>query len=149
MKEQVVFVGQQVSPYQLHCPLEASQPPGAPPLKLAWLKDCQQLPAQEGKTYLEFANLGLEDQGNYTCVNQDNSSASFTVRLLVKGIYCLISRDMKSFLSLCCNYVVSLLVPAVDCVLGVKGPLEHLSEGVLMQEAVPGRAHEGLYCEHR
>lgn len=86
-KEQVLYVGRQGPSYRLNCPLELVQPQSSPQLKLTWQKDCQQLLAQEGKTYLEFASLSLEDQGNYTCVQQGNSTASFTVRLVVKGKY--------------------------------------------------------------
>lgn len=83
-KEQVLYVGQQGPPHRLNCPLELVPPQ----LKLTWQKDCQQLPAQDGKAFLEFGSLSLEDQGNYTCMQQDNSTASFTVRLIVKGKYC-------------------------------------------------------------
>ncbi|CAK6961503.1 single Ig IL-1-related receptor isoform X1 [Scomber scombrus] len=83
-KEQVLHVGQQGPSYQLNCPLE----PGQSHLKLSWLKDCQRLDAQEGKAYLKFANLSLADQGNYTCQQQGNSTASFTVHLIVKESQC-------------------------------------------------------------
>lgn len=82
-KEQVLFVQQQGPSYRLKCPLEPAQPPS----QLSWLKDCQQLNTQEGKAYLEFASLSLEDQGNYTCRQQGNNTASFTVHLIVKGKY--------------------------------------------------------------
>ena len=82
-KEQVMYTGQQGPPHQLNCPLEPLPP------RLTWQKDCQQLHPQKGKAYLEFTHLTLEDQGNYTCRQQGNSSASFTVRLVVKGKYCL------------------------------------------------------------
>lgn len=85
LKEQVLHLGQQQPPYQLNCPLELGQ---APQLNLTWQKDCQQLPAQEEKAYLEFASLTFEDQGNYTCVQQGNSTASFTVRLIIKESQC-------------------------------------------------------------
>ncbi|XP_040893977.1 single Ig IL-1-related receptor [Toxotes jaculatrix] len=83
-KEQVLYVGQQEPPYRLNCPLEPFQS------RMTWQKDCQELHNQVGKTYLEFANLNLEDQGNYTCVQQGNSTstASFTVRLIVKESQC-------------------------------------------------------------
>lgn len=87
VKEEVLFAGQQEPPYRLSCPLELGPSLNSPLLKLAWQKDCQPLPTQDGKAYLEFANLSLEDQGNYTCVHQGNSTASFTVRLIVKGTY--------------------------------------------------------------
>lgn len=84
-KEHMLNVGQQTPPYRLNCPLEPRSPLQP---ELTWQKDCQQLPAQVGKGYLEFANLTLQDQGNYTCTQQSNSTASFTVRLIVKGKYC-------------------------------------------------------------
>lgn len=82
-KEQVLYMGQQGPSYQLNCPLEPAQPHR----NLTWLKDCQRLDAQEGKAYLNFANLSLADQGNYTCQQQGNSTVSFTVYLIVKGKY--------------------------------------------------------------
>lgn len=87
VKEEVLFAGQQEPPYQLNCPLELGPSPSSPLLKLAWQKDCQQLSTQGGKAYLEFATLSFEDQGNYTCMHQGNSTASFTVRLIVKGTH--------------------------------------------------------------
>ncbi|XP_053175677.1 single Ig IL-1-related receptor isoform X3 [Scomber japonicus] len=83
-KEQVLYVGQQGPSYQLNCPLESGQSH----LKLSWLKNCQRLDSQEGKAYLKFANLSLADQGNYTCQQQGNSTASFTVHLIVKESQC-------------------------------------------------------------
>lgn len=87
VKEQVIFEGPQRPPYQIKCPLEPVESSGPPLLQLAWQKDCQQLHAQKGKSYLEFANISLEDQGNYTCMHQGNNTVSFTVRLIVKGTY--------------------------------------------------------------
>lgn len=84
-KEQVLYVGQQGPPYQLNCPLQPVQPQSSPQIQLTWQKDCQQIHSQEGKTYLEFASLSLEDQGNYTCIQQGNNTASFTVCLIIKG----------------------------------------------------------------
>nr|XP_040017702.1 single Ig IL-1-related receptor isoform X1 [Gasterosteus aculeatus aculeatus] len=84
-KEHMLNVGQQTPPYRLNCPLEPRSPLQP---ELTWQKDCQQLPAQVGKGYLEFANLTLQDQGNYTCTQQSNSTASFTVRLIVKDSQC-------------------------------------------------------------
>ncbi|XP_062245810.1 single Ig IL-1-related receptor [Platichthys flesus] len=81
-KEQVVYTGQQGPPYRLICPL-APLPP-----RLTWQKDCQQLHHQEGNASLEFTRLSLEDQGNYTCMQQGNGTASFTVRLVVKEPQC-------------------------------------------------------------
>lgn len=83
--EQVVYVGQPGPAYHLKCPLELQN---SSQVKLSWQKDCQQLLDQEGKTYLEFRSLRVEDQGNYTCVQQGNSSASFTVQLIVKESQC-------------------------------------------------------------
>lgn len=87
-KEQVLYVGQQEPPYRLNCSLELAQQQSSPQFNLTWQKDCQQLLAQDGKAYLEFTSLSLEDQGNYTCVLQSNSTASFTVRLIVKESQC-------------------------------------------------------------
>lgn len=81
-------MGQHGPPYRLNCPLEVVRPRSSPQPRLIWQKDCQQLLAQEGKAHLEFTSLSLGDQGNYTCVQQGNSTASFTVRLIVKGKYC-------------------------------------------------------------
>ncbi|KAK2842378.1 hypothetical protein Q5P01_012578 [Channa striata] len=87
-KEQVLSVGQQGPPFHLNCPLQPLQPQNASQIQLIWQKDCQQIHSQEGKTYLEFASLGLEDQGNYTCMLKGNSTASFTVHLIVKEFQC-------------------------------------------------------------
>uniref|UniRef100_A0A665UQQ9 Single immunoglobulin and toll-interleukin 1 receptor (TIR) domain n=2 Tax=Echeneis naucrates TaxID=173247 RepID=A0A665UQQ9_ECHNA len=81
-KEQVAYVGPQQPPYRVNCPLEPFQP------QLTWLKDSQQLQNQDGKAYLEFINLKAEDQGNYTCMQQGNGTASFTVCLIVKESKC-------------------------------------------------------------
>uniref|UniRef100_A0A3Q1JQZ0 Single immunoglobulin and toll-interleukin 1 receptor (TIR) domain n=1 Tax=Anabas testudineus TaxID=64144 RepID=A0A3Q1JQZ0_ANATE len=87
-KEQVLYVGQQEPLYRLNCPLQPVQPQSSPQMQLTWQKDCQQIHSQEGKTYLEFASLSLEDEGNYTCIQQSNSTASFTVRLIIKDLKC-------------------------------------------------------------
>lgn len=87
VQQHVVSVGPQEPPYRLTCPLEPALSLGSPLFRTAWQKDCRQLPAQDGKAYLEFASVSLEDQGNYTCVHQGNSSASFTLRLTVEGTY--------------------------------------------------------------
>ncbi|XP_068595575.1 single Ig IL-1-related receptor [Brachionichthys hirsutus] len=88
-KEQVFYLGQHSPAYRLDCPLEPPQLLDAPRLNMNWLKGCQQLPDREGKAFLEFANLTLEDQGNYTCVlHQGNTTASFTVGLIVKEPRC-------------------------------------------------------------
>ncbi|KAM3609914.1 uncharacterized protein V6R79_022392 [Siganus canaliculatus] len=87
-RELVLYVGQQQPPYQLSCPLELTQPPSSPQLKLTWQKDCRQLLEQEGKAYVEFSNLTLEDRGNYTCMLQDNGTDVFTVHLIVKESQC-------------------------------------------------------------
>ncbi|XP_037624130.1 single Ig IL-1-related receptor [Sebastes umbrosus] len=92
-KEQVLHVGRQEPPYRLSCPLE---PRSSPQPKLTWQKDCQPLLTQEGKAYLEFTSLSLDDQGNYTCVQQGNSTASFTVRLIVKESQCSKAPEFKS-----------------------------------------------------
>ncbi|XP_070762772.1 single Ig IL-1-related receptor [Enoplosus armatus] len=94
-KEQVLYMGQKGPPYRLNCSLELVQPQTSPQLKLTWQKDCQQLLTQEGKAYLEFTSLSLEDQGNYTCVQQGNSTASSTVRLIVKESLCSKAPEFK------------------------------------------------------
>lgn len=78
----MLYVGK--PPYRLNCPLELQS---SPQPKLSWLMNCQGLLTQEDKTYVEFSNLSLANQGNYTCMQQGNSTASFTVRLIVKGEY--------------------------------------------------------------
>nr|QQD79860.1 single Ig IL-1R-related protein [Trachinotus ovatus] len=87
-KEQVLYVRPQGPPYRLHCPLEPFQTQSSPHPQLIWQKDCQPLHNQEGRAYLEFIDLNVEDQGNYTCLQKDNSTASFTVRLIVKESQC-------------------------------------------------------------
>ncbi|KAF7658626.1 hypothetical protein LDENG_00009890 [Lucifuga dentata] len=94
-KEQVLYVGQG-PPYRLYCPLDQPHPQ----FQLTWLKDCLQLPGsslfspapdliiQEGSAFLEFPSLSFMDQGNYTCMDRGNSTASFTVRLTVKESQC-------------------------------------------------------------
>ncbi|XP_069019100.1 single Ig IL-1-related receptor [Embiotoca jacksoni] len=94
-KEQVVFMGQQGPPYQLQCPLHPAQPQRPPQTQLTWQKDCLPLHSQEGKTYLEFASLSLEDQGNYTCMQHGNNTASFTVQLIVKESQCSKAPEFK------------------------------------------------------
>ncbi|XP_019109540.2 single Ig IL-1-related receptor [Larimichthys crocea] len=94
-KEQVLYVGQQWPPYRLNCPLELVQSQSSPQLKLTWQKDCQQFPTQEGKAYVEFASLSFQDQGNYTCVQQGNSTTSSTVRLIVKESQCSKAPEFK------------------------------------------------------
>ncbi|TNN87040.1 Single Ig IL-1-related receptor [Liparis tanakae] len=91
-KEQLLYVGQQRPPYRLNCPLE---PQSSVQPQLTWQKDCQPLPTQGGKAYLEFASLALQDQGNYTCMQQSNSSASFTLRLIVKESQCSKAPEFK------------------------------------------------------
>lgn len=81
VQEHAVSAGPQVPPYRLNCPL------GPAPPQTAWLKGCRQLPAEYGKPYLEFSSVSLEDRGNYTCVLQGDSTASFTLRLTVEGTY--------------------------------------------------------------
>ncbi|AWP08325.1 putative single Ig IL-1-related receptor isoform 2 [Scophthalmus maximus] len=87
-KEQVVYVGQQGPPYRLNCPLEPHQHHNSPRPRLTWQKDCRLLHSQDGNAYLEFASLNLEDQGNYTCTQQGNGTASFTVHLIAKEAQC-------------------------------------------------------------
>ncbi|KAM9854978.1 single Ig IL-1-related receptor [Aulostomus maculatus] len=94
-KEQVLYLGQRGPPYRLTCPLGDVQPQNAPQTELSWLKDCQPLDTQRGKAYLEFVGLSLEDQGNYTCLQQGNSTASFTVRLVVKESQCTKAPEFK------------------------------------------------------
>ncbi|XP_070686256.1 single Ig IL-1-related receptor [Pempheris klunzingeri] len=94
-KEQVLYVGPQGPPYRLNCPLELPRPRSSPQLNLTWQKDCQQLLAPEGKAYLEFASVSSEDQGNYTCMQQGNGTASFTVRLIVKESQCSKAPEFK------------------------------------------------------
>ncbi|XP_029010051.1 single Ig IL-1-related receptor [Betta splendens] len=86
-KEQRVHVGQQAPPYQLDCPLQPVQPEG-PRIQFTWQKDCKQIRGPLGETFLEFANIRSEDEGNYTCTQPGNSSASFTVHLIVKELQC-------------------------------------------------------------
>ncbi|XP_038147215.1 single Ig IL-1-related receptor [Cyprinodon tularosa] len=94
-KEQVVYLGQQRPLYVLKCPLLTAQPQSFPPTLLSWLRDCQQLQDQDGKAFLEFSSLSLQDQGNYTCMQQGNSTASFTVRLIVKESQCAKAPDFQ------------------------------------------------------
>lgn len=105
-KEQLLYVGQQRPPYRLNCPLE---PQSSVQPQLTWQKDCQPLPTQGGKAYLEFASLTLQDQGNYTCMQQSNSTASFTVRLIVKESQCSKTPEFKP------NGVSSELRRNVEC----------------------------------
>ncbi|XP_028285827.1 single Ig IL-1-related receptor [Parambassis ranga] len=91
-KDQVLFVGPQGPPYRLQCPLESQ---GSPQIQSTWQKDCQLIHSQTGKTYLEFASLSEKDTGNYTCMPQGNSTASFTVRLLVKESRCSKAPEFK------------------------------------------------------
>ncbi|KAG7522161.1 single Ig IL-1-related receptor [Solea senegalensis] len=86
LKEQVLNEGEQKPPFHLNCPLETIQPQQS--IQLTWQKDCQRLHNQDGNVSLEFTSLKLEDQGNYTCMQQGNSSASFTVHLIVKESQC-------------------------------------------------------------
>ncbi|XP_041852235.1 single Ig IL-1-related receptor [Melanotaenia boesemani] len=94
-KEQVVYVGQQGLPYRLLCPLESAQPKNTSKIQLTWQKDCLQLQKQDGKTFLEFTSVRLEDQGNYTCMQQGNSTTSFTVRLIIKESQCSKAPEFK------------------------------------------------------
>ncbi|XP_057692678.1 single Ig IL-1-related receptor [Corythoichthys intestinalis] len=85
-EERTLYTGQQNPPYRLSCSFP--QTSGDPQPKPTWLKDCQPLGAQQGNSYLEFANISLEDGGNYTCFQPGNSTALFTVRLIVKASKC-------------------------------------------------------------
>ncbi|XP_017261123.1 single Ig IL-1-related receptor [Kryptolebias marmoratus] len=94
-KEQVLYVGQRGPSYSLQCPLQPGRSQSVSEIQFAWLKDCQQLPKHLGKTSLEFSSVSLEDQGNYTCVQQGNGTASFTVRLIVKESLCAKAPEFK------------------------------------------------------
>ncbi|XP_077424862.1 single Ig IL-1-related receptor [Vanacampus margaritifer] len=88
-EEHVLYAGQQDPPYRLNCSLESiPHDQGDPRPQLTWLKDCQLLSAQQGNYYLEFTNVSLEAGGNYTCFLPGNSTASFTVRLVVQASIC-------------------------------------------------------------
>ncbi|XP_061891949.1 single Ig IL-1-related receptor isoform X1 [Entelurus aequoreus] len=95
--EHVVYDGQQDLPYRLNCSLQLDQhdQDDTQP-QLAWLKDCQQLDTQQGTSYLQFASITLGDAGNYTCMQPGNSSASFTVHLVVKASVCSQAPEFKS-----------------------------------------------------
>ncbi|XP_012735732.2 single Ig IL-1-related receptor isoform X1 [Fundulus heteroclitus] len=95
LKEQVVYLGQQRPSFVLQCPLQGHQPESFPQTLLTWQKDCQELQNQEGKPFLEFSSISLEDKGNYTCMRQGNSTTSFTVRLVVKESQCVKAPDFK------------------------------------------------------
>lgn len=85
-EEDVLSAGQQDPPYRLNCSLGSiPHVRGDPRPQLTWLKDCQLLGAQQGNDYLEFANISVDAGGNYTCLQPGNNTASFTVRLVVKG----------------------------------------------------------------
>ncbi|CAG5957900.1 unnamed protein product, partial [Menidia menidia] len=92
---QVLYVGQQWPPYRLQCPLKPVQPQSSTQIQLTWQKDCMQLPIQRGKAFLEFAMVTLQDGGNYTCMQKGNSTASFTVRLIVKESQCSKAPEFK------------------------------------------------------
>ncbi|KAK7892121.1 hypothetical protein WMY93_024084 [Mugilogobius chulae] len=79
--EKVLFAGDQFPSYQLPCPLD-------PSLQVTWLKNCVQLDSQVDRSYLEFLTLNVEDQGNYTCVKRDETSVSYTVRLIIRERNC-------------------------------------------------------------
>lgn len=94
-KEQVLYLGKEKLPYRLQCPLDPAQLNGFPQTQLTWQKDCQQFHNQEGKPYLEFTTLSLEDQGNYTCIRDGNGTSKFTVRLIVKDFQCSKAPEFK------------------------------------------------------
>lgn len=77
--EQWLFAGEQFPPFHLKCTLD-------PVLQLKWLKDCVQMEPQKEQPFLEFPTVNVDDQGNYTCVNGNNSS--YTVRLIIKERNC-------------------------------------------------------------
>ncbi|XP_014867669.1 PREDICTED: single Ig IL-1-related receptor [Poecilia mexicana] len=91
-KEQVVYLGPS---YELQCPLQTLQPQSLPRSLWTWQKDCQPLQNQEGNGFLKFSSIRLEDQGNYTCTQQGNSTPSFTVRLVVKESQCVKAPEFK------------------------------------------------------
>ncbi|XP_077565563.1 single Ig IL-1-related receptor [Stigmatopora nigra] len=80
-EQRTVFAGQQNPPYRLNCSLT---PFPHPQPQVTWLKNCQPLSAQQGNSYLEFANISPEDAGNYTCFNSGNNTTSFSVHLVVE-----------------------------------------------------------------
>ncbi|XP_029952648.1 single Ig IL-1-related receptor [Salarias fasciatus] len=94
-QERVIYLGKEELPYRLQCPLDPAQLKGVEETQLTWQKDCQQLLNREGKTYLEFATLRLEDQGNYTCILDGNSTSTFTVHLTVKDSPCSKAPEFK------------------------------------------------------
>uniref|UniRef100_A0A3P9ITG1 Single immunoglobulin and toll-interleukin 1 receptor (TIR) domain n=1 Tax=Oryzias latipes TaxID=8090 RepID=A0A3P9ITG1_ORYLA len=87
-EEQVVYVGQRALPYRLQCPLKSVPPQSSAQIQITWLKDCREFPSQVTQTFLDFPSIRFEDEGNYTCVVQDNSTAPFTVHLRVKESQC-------------------------------------------------------------
>ncbi|XP_061577665.1 single Ig IL-1-related receptor [Cololabis saira] len=87
--EQVLDVGR---PYELRCPVISQSSPEVQP---TWQKNCLQLPDQDGKTFLQFAGVGVEDQGNYTCTQKGNVTVSFTVNLIVKESRCSKAPEFK------------------------------------------------------
>lgn len=95
-KEQVVYLGQQEPFYRLNCPIELAQPQNSSQLRLSWQKDCEHLPYHDGKTFLQFDSLRVEDQGNYTCLQQQgNRTASYTVNLIVIETQCSKAPEFK------------------------------------------------------
>ncbi|XP_054633046.1 single Ig IL-1-related receptor [Dunckerocampus dactyliophorus] len=93
--EHVVYEGQQDPPYRLNCSLESTQhaQDDSQP-HVAWLKNCQQL--NTGTAYLNFVSITLGDAGNYTCLQPGNSTALFTVHLIVKASICSQAPEFKS-----------------------------------------------------
>ncbi|KAF7224261.1 single Ig IL-1-related receptor isoform X2 [Nothobranchius furzeri] len=87
-KEHVLYAGQQEPSYILKCPLQPALSQSVPEIQLTWLKDCQQLQKQVGKNFLEFTSVSIKDEGNYTCMQEGNGTALFTVRLKVKDSRC-------------------------------------------------------------
>lgn len=77
--EQVLFAGDYSPPYRLYCTLD-------PSLQVTWLKNCVEMDSQKEKLYLEFSTVNVDDQGNYTCVDGNNSS--YTASLIIKERNC-------------------------------------------------------------
>nr|XP_057931132.1 single Ig IL-1-related receptor [Doryrhamphus excisus] len=95
--EHIVSEGQQDPPYRLNCSLESAQhAQDDPRAHMNWLKNCQHLDTQQGTAYLDFVSITLGDAGNYTCLQPGNSTASYTVHLIVKASMCSQAPEFKS-----------------------------------------------------
>ncbi|XP_061630660.1 single Ig IL-1-related receptor [Phyllopteryx taeniolatus] len=96
-EEHLLDAGQRDPPYWLNCSLEeVPHAQGDPRPRLTWLKDCLPLGAQQGNYSLEFRNISSEAGGNYTCLRSGNSTASFTVHLVVKASECSKTPEFQS-----------------------------------------------------